>query len=124
MPKNIDLTHLNHDLKRQFEEHRDKAMAENEARLDERFDAAVARFQDEIREAWPEAAGVPKDDLRWREVGVGHSAGGALCELVYEIGNDAIGRRTFRLAWSSDARDWRWGAVTYARERGYRADGE
>jgi hypothetical protein len=112
------------DLAEQFRAHRDAAMAENEVRLDGQFDAAVARFPDELRAAWPEAAAVPKDDLGWREVSVGHSAGGALCELVWEVGNDAVGRRAFRLAWSSDARDWRWSPVTYTRERGYVADGE
>lgn len=112
------------DFRKEFEAHRDAAMAENEARLDERFDAAMARFPDELRATWPEAADVPRDDLQWREAGIGHSPGGALCELVYQVGNDAVGRRYFRLAWSSDARDWRWSAVTYTRERGYRADGE
>lgn len=106
----------------EFRSYRDAAMVENESRMSGRLDAAVARFPDELRQTWPEAAAVPADDLMWVEIGIGHS-GGALAELVYEVGNDLVGRRMYRLAWSDDARDWKWSPVVYSRERGYVAAG-
>lgn len=89
----------------EFKAYRDKAMAANEGPFAV-LEAGYAALKAFVLEDWPEVAAAFADDsVRYREVGHGHR-GGALCELTYEVGTEALGRRTYDMAYNEDSRAW------------------
>lgn len=95
------------DLMKEFREYRDQAMARTTSNLAHPTFTDHTQLRDLLAREWPEAAQVPDDQLLFRQVGHGHQAG-ALVELMYQVGNDAIGRRYLDLYWVDDETGWRW----------------
>ncbi len=93
------------DLRDEFDAYRTKAERANEgpfAALSAGYDALNAF----IKEDWPEVApALAAGATKWREVARGHVAG-SLCELSYEVGTEALGRRVYDMLFNRDSMSW------------------
>lgn len=98
------------DLTKEFREYQNQAMARTTSNLAHPTFTDRTQLRELLAKEWPEAAQAMQADessLLFRQVGHGHQAG-ALVELMYQVGNDAIGWRYLEQCWVDDETGWRW----------------
>jgi len=108
---------------KRFHAYRGAAMASSTARIYHPTFGDNKQLRELLAAEWPEAAEADESAVLFREVGRGHQDG-ALCELMFVVGNDALGWRRFDQRRVDDATGWRWQAFPAECRHGRRERGK